>query len=247
MSTYPLFQGNRPSNVNKDAKYHVKHGKNGPVVGIVYETTDDERWYATTDEHPVLVQMVNDVKTSHGDQPNGGFYINEYQQVIVPVMSDDEYYLAGRYELPLRFQFEGHTLSGEPFDMSGNPLTPGDEWSGPHPGIPYVLGIRKGMDIRYTITPRPNVEKDVRLSKAIGADAARKTIEQVRSVRGFAGGRFYVNEHRAMFTPVQEGYDLRYVYLGQLALDAWFSQPHSEPELTPSASDEDGDETHSIR
>lgn len=235
MSDYPVFEGNCPATVNKDAKYHVKHGEHGLAIGIIYETLDDERWYATTDQHPNLVQMVNNVKTSFGDQPNGSFYINEYKQVIVPVISNRRYYLAGTYDDKLRFQFEGYTLSGEPYNLGGKPLSPGDEWVGPHPGIPYVLSVRKGMDIKYTVSPRPNVERDVRLTKKIDQIAAEKTIEQVKAFRGYAGGRFYVNEHLAMFTPIQEGYDLRYIYIGQLDLNSWFPKPNS----TRSISEED--------
>ncbi len=227
MPVFPVFQGNCSGNVSKDAKYHVRSSKRNLVVALVYQTDQDERWYPSTDQHPDLVRMVNDVKTAYGDAPNGSFYINEYKQVIVPVLSTGLYYLAGKYEQPLRFAFEGHTLSGEPFDLDGNPLSPGDEWVGPHPGISYVLSPKRGMDIRYTIRPRPDVEKDIRLTKAIGSDAAQRTIEQVRAVKGFAGGRFYVNEFCSMFAPLQEGKELRYVYLGKLDLSAWYPEPHA--------------------
>lgn len=226
MPVFPVFQGNCGGNVNRDAKYHVRSSKRNLVVTIVYQTDEDERWYPTTDEHPELVRMVNDVKTSNGDAPNGSFYINEYKQVVVPVLSTGLYYLAGKYEQPLRFTFEGHTLSGEPFDLDGNPLSPGDQWVGPHPGIGYVLSPKRGMDIRYTICPRPNVEKDILLTKTIGREAAQFTIEQVRAVKGFAGGRFYVNEFCSMFAPLEEGEGLRYVYLGKLDLSAWYPEPH---------------------
>jgi hypothetical protein len=127
---------------------------------------------------------------------------DEYKQVIVPIAVSDAYFLAGRYDQPLRFEFEGKILSGEPVDLEGNPLSSGDKWTGPHPGIPYVLAAG-GDDIRYTIQPRPNVEKDVKLSKAIGPDAARAVAARICSVKGFAGGRFYVNEFRTIFAPVQ--------------------------------------------
>ena len=39
--------------------------------------------------------MVNAVKTARGQAPNGSFYINEYKQVIVPVVGSTDYYLAG--------------------------------------------------------------------------------------------------------------------------------------------------------
>jgi hypothetical protein len=226
MATFSRFDGNCPRNVAKDAKYSVRTGKEGSVIAITYRAEEDERWYATTEKHPELVRMVNAVKLSLGLPPNGSFYINEYKQVIVPTAASDAYFLAGRYEQPLRFEFEGKTLSGEAIDLEGNPLAFGDTWTGPHPGIPYVLAAG-GDDIRYTIQPRPNVEKDVKLSKMIGFDAAQSVAATIRSVKGFPGGRFYVNEFRAVFAPIQEGRDWRYVYVGQLDLAAWFPEPHA--------------------
>jgi hypothetical protein len=140
--------------------------------------------------------------------------------------------IAGRYDQSLRFEFEGKTLSGEAIDLEGNPLASGDTWTGPHPGIPYVL-TAGGDDIRYTIQPQPNVEKDVKLSKMIGPDAARAVAAKIRSVKGFAGGRFYVNEFRTIFAPIQEGREWRYVYAGQLDLAAWFTEPHAARGLSP--------------
>lgn len=221
MPEFPVYHGNCPRNVSKDAKYSVRSGKTGPVIALTFCTDDDERWYMTTEKHAELVAMVNAVKTAHGAPPNGSFYINEYKQVIVPVVDSETYYLAGNYERPLRFEFEGQTLSGEPVDLSGNPLSPGHEWLGPHPGIPYVLAAG-GKDIYYSSRPRPNVEKRFMLGKAIGADAALEVASQIRAVKGFAGGCFYVNEFRSIFAPVQEGFEWRYLYIGTLDLDRWF-------------------------
>ena len=143
MPTFPEFNGNRPGNVRKTAKYTIRSGRGGPVVAIVYEAEDDERWHPTTDDHPGLVQMVNEVKSIYSEALNGSFYINEYHQVIVPVAGDDKYYLAGHYEKPLRFDFEGKVISGEPLDLDGNPISAGSVWRGPHAGIPYGGGSRR--------------------------------------------------------------------------------------------------------
>lgn len=226
MATFPRFEGNCPRNVAKDAKYGVRTGKEGLVVALTYRALEDERWYATTEKHPELVRMVNAVKLSQGLPSNGAFYINEYKQVIVPTAGSNSYFLAGWYDQPLRFEFDEKILSGEPLDLAGMPLSPGDAWTGPHPGIPYVLSAG-GEDVKYTIEPRPNVEKELKLSKAIGPDGARAVAARIRSVKGFAGGRFYVNEFRTLFAPIQEGREWRYLYVGQLDLSAWFPAPHS--------------------
>src|SRR5262245_62169981 len=118
MTNFPVFDGNCPKNVSRDAKYAIRTSAGGPVVALVYLHENGERWLATTQSHPDLVEMVNAVKTSMGEGPNGPFYINEYGQVIVPVR-DGPYYLAGEYDMPLRFEFEGKTLSGEGVDLDG--------------------------------------------------------------------------------------------------------------------------------
>ena len=228
MAGYPRFEGNCPRNVSKDAKYGIRtgtaNGRRGPVVALVFNAPDDERWHATTDEHPELVGMVNRVKSSVGSPPNGVFYINEFMQVIVPTIASEEYYYAGQYETPLKFEFEGRILSGEAVDLDGNSLSPGDVWSGPHPGIPYILAAT-GVDIKYKTNPRPRVEKEIRLSTAIGSDRAAKVAEGIRAVKGFSGGRFYVNEFRNVFAPVWEGQEWRYLYIGNLDMENWFHAP----------------------
>ena len=224
MPEFPVYRGNCPANVAKDAKYTVRSGKTGPVVALTFNTGDDERWYMTTESHPELVAMVNAVKTAHGSAPNGSFYINEYNQVIVPVVGSSDYFLAGTYDNRLRFEFEGKTLSGEPFDWEGNPLSPGAAWTGPHPGIPYVLAAG-GADIYYDCIPRPNVTKRVKLSKAVDPPTANEVAGMIREHKGYSGGRFYVNEFRSIFAPIQEGYDWQYIYVGELDLSKWFPKP----------------------
>ena len=223
MPEYPVFRGNCPRNVSKDAKYTVRSGKTAPVIALTYCTAEDERWYMSTEEHPELVAMVNGAKIAQGNPPNGSFYINEYKQVIVPVVGSENYYYAGKYDRPLRFEFEGNRLSGEAFDLAGNPLAEGDAWVGPHPGIPYTL-CAGGNDIKYTVNPRPNVEKDIKLGKLIGPTEAQAVAAMVRAHKGHAGGRFYVNEFCTAFAPIQEGWETRYAYLGQIDLERWFPE-----------------------
>ena len=230
------FRGNCPGNVAKDAKYAVRSTPQGHVVALTYNTADGEKWYMTTQGHPELVQMVNAVKLEATGKPAGAFYINEYRQVIVPAVEATEYYLAGVYHGALRFDFEGKTLSGEPVDAQGRPLSPGDLWEGPRPGIPYVLAANGG-DIYYDVTVRPNVTKRESLKKAVGDVAAARIAARISAIKGFAGGRFYVNEWGAMFTPLKQGGEWRYVYLGLVDTGranvmadggGWFPKPHTE-------------------
>jgi hypothetical protein len=222
MKPFLLFPGNCPHNVSKDAKYSVR-GTDGHIA-LIYSTSDGERWHMTTKAHPELAEMVNDVKTTQGKAVNGPFYINEYKQVIVPVGDEAQYYLAGTYDQPLQFEFEGKTISGEPLDLDGNPLRPGDTWTGPHAGIPYVL-TAAGNDIYYRTFPRPGVEKRVKLSAEKGKSAADQIARLLSAFKGSGGGRFYVNEFCSVFSPIKGTDGWEYIYFGKIDLDSWFPDP----------------------
>jgi hypothetical protein len=223
---YVRFLGNCPSNVNRDAKYSVKIERGEYVVGLFYRSTEGELWYPSNADHPDLVEMVNNVKTRFSGSPGGAFYVNEYRQVLVPVIGEErDYYLAGEYDPPLEFEFEGKILSGNAKDLDGKPINPGDVWVGPHPGIPYVLKAG-GRDISYKYWDRPNVEKVVRLSDCIGQEAEKVALEIAR-LKGAAGGRFFINEFCQMFTPITGDRGLNYIYLGKITdLKYWFPKPH---------------------
>lgn len=226
---YPLYTGNCPRSVNRDAKYVIRSGPKGrPVVAVTYMAPNGEQWLATTEDHPRLVDMVNDIKIACGGMPNGPFYINEFRQVIVPVGHDATYYLAGEYDRSLEFEFEGNLITGRGVDSSMRPLSTNDTWPGPHPGIPYVLepGMR---DIHYDSHPRPNVRRRVKLSAHVGAEAASETARRIGTVKGWQGGRFYVNEWREIFAPLNEETGVEYRYIGSLEDDApWFPKPMTD-------------------
>jgi len=228
--TFPVFVGNCPRNVSKDAKYHVRdisaQTKNA-IVSLVYESEDGEIWYPSTDEHPELVEMVNAVKTEMGGGAGGAFYINEYKQVIVPVTGSSEYYLAGTYEYPLEFDFEGKVISGKAEDLDGNPISPGDKWEGSHHGIRYKL-CAGGKDIEYTWSPRPLVDKREKLSAILGPEQAKKVAKIVTAIKGAEGGRFYVNEYLNVFAPLTEDANVDYIYCGRIDLENWFPMPHAK-------------------
>jgi len=225
--TFPVYPGNCPKVVSKDAKYVIRSRGGKSVVSLLYVTADGDRLLATTSEHPDLVEIVNAVKTTMGTAPNGPFYLNEYGQVIVPVGPGATYYLAGEYDLPLRFLFEGRVLSGEGLDLDGKPLEPGSIWVGPHPGIPYILMAGKD-DVYYDAAVRPDVTRRMKLSSAdgVGPDAAAAFAERIKRVKGWTGGRFYINEWREIFAPINKATGLEYRYIGHLELDdPWFPKP----------------------
>jgi hypothetical protein len=225
MSEPPIFTGNCPRNVSRDAKYAVRSSRSGPVVGLLYRNENGEQWHPTTEDHPTLVEMVNAVKLSVADSLNGPFYINEHAQVIVPAGPDARYYLAGEYDGLVEFEFEGNILSGRGVDLDERPFEPGEPWTGPHPGIPYVLRAGGG-DVYYESVPRKDVTKKEWLSAYVGIEAAKAFARRIQDVKGWAGGRFYINEWREIFAPVNSSAGLRYIYVGHLEMDdPWFPKP----------------------
>ncbi len=226
------YTWNLPKNVSRDAKYAVRRNKGKMEVGLLFRTDFGEAWTLSTGEHPQLVQMVNQVKTAATGTPAGAFYINEYRQVIVPAADgSDVYYYAGEYDQDLEFLFEGNVISGRAVRGDGTPLKSGDTWEGVHPGIPYVLKAG-GKDISFKHPVRPNVTREELLSRHTSPADALALAARIRSVKGFEGGRFYVNERRHVFAPLGGEGGLNYVYIGDLApTDPWY------PKWQPSSAD----------
>ena len=242
MNTPTLYRGVWPQNVSKLAKYAVRFIDGQWKITVLYEAGEGLRYLAVEGEGTDLVSRINAVKTVLREQPGGAFYVNEYRHVIIPVKGDESsgagshYYFAGRLEGDFRFEFEDQPLTSKPVHPNGAQLSAGERWVGPRPGIPYVLAAGGG-DI-YFETPaltdddppavRPSMTRRVQLSKVLGDEPrVRQAVQPVASVRGHQGGRFYVNEHGAMFTPVGagDGNGIDYIYCGQIDSSAWFPEP----------------------
>ena len=229
-----LFTGNCPESVCKTAKYHIRRENGKFVVGINYNTGNGEYWTPTTELHPDLVEMVNNVKNEINSSPGGAFYINEFRQVIVP--AEGKYFLAGKYEKSLQFSRQNDdgevvVISGKAVDLQGNALNPGDEWYGYLMGIPYVLAAG-GNDIRFEIKLNANHFRRIPLSKTTSVSAAKSLAQKLCRIVGHTqGGRFYINDEREMFKPEMRDGSLIYIYLGKLEeSDPWF--PHDLFEKT---------------
>lgn len=236
-----LYRGLWPQNVNKLAKYTVSFVDGQWRVTVGFDVGDGLRFLAIEGGETGVAKLVNEVKNAAANQPGGAFYINEYRHILVPVKAGatSEYYYAGRAEDDFVFDFEGKPLTTRPVNADGQPLRPGEKWYGPRPGIPYVLAAG-GNDIYYESpaltetsppTVRPNMTRKVQLSKVVGdRGTVLAAIKPIADLRGHQGGRFYVNEHQAIFTPVAagDGNGLDYVYCGQIDRSAWFPEPKVE-------------------
>jgi hypothetical protein len=79
------YPGNCSGNVNRDAKYSIRHGSDGGwQIEIIYYIGSDEYKKASTREHPRLTKLVNDAKDAQG----GTFYINDFRHVLVRLQDD---------------------------------------------------------------------------------------------------------------------------------------------------------------
>jgi len=237
----PLYRGLWPQVVGTLAKYSVRFIDGAWRVTVLYAAGEGLSYLAVEGDGADLVKKVNEIKTSMGGQPGGTFYINEYRHVLVPLGDHIAggqvlYHYAGRYYNDFRFEFEGTTLSTKPVDLAGEPLAPGRQWVGPRPGIPYVLAAG-GADV-YFETPalteadppeiRPRMTRRVKLSRVLrDNELLSHAVAPVFRIRGHQGGRFYVNEHGAIFTPIgaSDGNGLDYIYCGEIDRKAWFTEP----------------------
>ena len=178
----------------------------------------------TTKAHPALADMVNDVKRTHGTAPTGRSTSTSTSRSLCP--SAMRHSITSLEPTISRFisNSKGKTISGEPLDLDGKPLRPGDTWTGPHAGIPYVL-TAAANDVYYRTFPRPDVEKRVKLSANSGRSAAEQIARLLSAFKGTGGGRFYVNEFCSVFSPINGTDGLQYIYIGQIDLDSWFPDP----------------------
>ena len=242
MNKKSLYRGVWPGNVNRTAKYTVRR-KNGEWRVMVRVELAKGVFYRAVDKADSvdIVQLVNEVKTQEGSDKGGAFYLNEYWHLIVPVQigeSDTYYFFAGKLQnREFEFDFDGEKITSKPVGKDGNPLKPGDEWIGPRPGIPYVL-VAGGNDIRRELpaikdddppTVMQGVERRENLSNVLDdSSLLDSAIRPIFDIKGHSGGRFYVNEHGAIFTPLTSGDEdgINYFYCGQINESAWFPEPN---------------------
>jgi hypothetical protein len=200
--------------VSTDTKYRIKHGSDGAwQIEIVYYIDDEVFYRPATRRHPELIDLVHAAKGRDG----GSFVINEWSQVVVR-REDTSLVCAGEYDQLLEFDVAGATVSAEP---SGD-LEPGDLWLGTSIGRAYVLNAG-GEDVSYTQSFPDGAFAKRKLSKAVGASAARALAQRLAIVKGARGGVIYINERRHFFAPGPSAKEK--IYLGALGGDAWFPKP----------------------
>jgi hypothetical protein len=236
-----LYRGQWPQNISKTAKYAVRIVDGKWKITVSYDLGEGLMLLAVESRDNDIAERVNNIKRALVGQEGGVFYINEYRHLIVSVPKDgtSHYYFGGTVDCDFQFEFERKKITPKPQKLDGSPLAPGDPWVGPRPAIPYVLAAG-GKDI-YFETPaltntipakvRQGVTRKVQLSKVLkDRSLLASALSPICSFKGQQGGRFYVNEHLAIFTPIDkgEGNGLTYTYCGQVDLIAWFPEPKIE-------------------
>lgn len=236
-----LYRGQWPQNISKTAKYGVRIVDGKWKITVSYDLGEGLMFLAVESGDTDIAERVNNIKKALVGQEGGVFYINEYRHLIVPVPKDgsSHYYFGGTVDCDFQFDFEGKKLTSKPQNLDGSPLASGDPWVGPRPAIPYVLAAG-GKDIYFespaltNTTPaevRHGVTRKVQLSKVLkDRSLLASALQPICSVKGQQGGRFYVNEHLAIFTPIDkgDGNGLTYTYCGQVDPNAWFPEPKIE-------------------
>ena len=239
MRKFELYDGFWPRNVSKTAKYAVSHDDGNWKISVRCDLGDGLRYFAIAKGGGGIADVVNEIKLSVAGKEGGPFYINEFGHLIVPTKEGDtsEYYYGGSVVPDFEFDFDGELLTSRPIKPDGTPLAPGSDWVGPRPGIPYILEAGAD-DIRYervvfTDESPKKVKRGLtrrfKLSKFMPRETVRDVINPILKVKGHKGGRFYVNEHRAIFTPrTNDANELDCIYCGQLDLKKWFPEPKQE-------------------
>lgn len=204
---------------NRDAKYSVAYN-NGVGRWGIRLIFNEGRWRTAelfAFDHPELVEAVNKKKVQLCSRKGGAFYYNEYGHILVPAVGSSPEY-ATKTSARLAFTYGEKTVSSEP----PSTLSPGDEWQGPHPGIPYMLEVR---DISYWKTLERTSWRKVTLSAAVGPRPAADLARRLHVVKGHTG-KIYLNERRHFFAPQLHKGDWRFVYLGPLGNSPWFPEPN---------------------
>lgn len=243
----PLYRGYWPSVISRLAKYSVRYinesdkNKSGWKITVFYEEERGLRFLAVEDSYPAeeLVEKINAAKIHTDGKFGGVFYINEYKHVVAPIrtVSGNQVRYICKWEREFEFPYRKSSES-QPVLLGPRPkpgMMPGDRWDGPRPGIPYVLAAG-GNDIYYKMpaltetdppTVRERMTMQVHLSRVLDPARAAHAAAPIMKIRNQQGGRFYVNEAGAMFTPVAsgDGNGIDYKYCGQIDPQNWFPEP----------------------
>lgn len=161
-----------------------------------------------------MVKAINRAKEAYAGQPGGGFQINEFGQVLCPVVGSSKRYWVGTVTgVP---SFRDPRSPGSTFDLALPPSTEvGTPWARPYIGMKFNLD---GSGSIYFKEDEEDVSRKLRLSRSYP-----ELVRLLRQVRDHGQTiRFIVNLHGIVVTKREP--DWEPVYVGQVDLNRWFQK-----------------------
>ncbi len=216
-----LWAGRYTPIIVKESAYHVRMRSDGRW-GILAEWNDPPHtgqcWAREEGDVSRLTDAIVQAKERHTGHGGGGFRIDEFGQVIVPVASSYNRYLIGEVHGRLLLENPFETLSVlKLWDDQG--LVPGSPWRRPYIGSEYHLSRwgelyfwKHGATAEVKELP-PRQDDDL--------------IKQIRSVRAWGPVKVRVNEYGIVLTKAQSNTSSdvwQPVYVGRINRRRWFSK-----------------------
>lgn len=161
-----------------------------------------------------MADAVNAIKREMAGQGGGSFVINEFGQVISPIMGSRDRYLVGECEGT--FYFENSMNNNEKTSLNGSGLELGDEWGKPYIGMSYNLDQHDRICFRK--------EDDDSRADVYPSEQDGKLIRKLRIVREDGYIRFIVNQFGVVLTKKEINGVWKGIYVGQINYDKWFSK-----------------------
>lgn len=208
-----LWKGRYRKPVGKEPTYHVS--AQGDVNLIWY---DD----GLKAKCPVIVssavekmaKAVNTIKREKAGQSGGSFVINEFGQVISPIMESRDRYLVGECEGIL--YFENSMNKSEKTSLDGSGLKLGAEWKKPYIGMAYNLDQNNRICFRKE-------DGDGR-TEVFPPKQDTELIKKLRTVREDGYIRFIVNQYGVVLTKKEINGVWKGIYVGKINYNKWFGK-----------------------
>lgn len=163
-----------------------------------------------------LAEAVNDLKLEKTGNRGGGFLINEFGQVLVPIGPSGERFWVGDMEgCP---EFLDPREDGTTFTLDISSTTPlGTPWDRPYIGMKFNLSDDDVIRFRHSVE---DMQQMITLQKK-----SSNLVSALRSVRRFGSIRFIVNLHGIALTKAEP--DWQPVYICHLDRSEWFEKEFS--------------------
>ena len=216
-----LWKGRYTPIIVQASAYHVRARGFGRW-GIFAEWNDPPQtalcWAKEEGDVPRLTEAITRVKERQTGHAGGGFRINEFGQVIVPVANASERYLVG--------EMQGRLVLENPFGTSpflnlwdDRGLVTGSPWLRPYIGIEYHLSRWGEMYFWRRGATSESKELPLRQDKDL--------VQKIRAIRPWGPVKIRVNEYGIILTkaPPEDSEDpWRPVYVGRISPEQWFSK-----------------------